>query len=92
MPAGWRPASARVWKPQFAATFSAAKQLAADKKELRVVFVHDRVSCNKLFADKVWYVKDKAGLSAFLLKPAADVYAKEQGGTVVDYAAARGGL
>jgi len=74
-----------------AATFAAAKQLADEKKELRVVFVHDRVSGNKLFADKVWYVKDKAGLSAFLLKPAADEYAKQQGGKVLDYAAARSG-
>lgn len=74
-----------------AATFAAAKQLAAEKKELRVVFVHDRVSGNKLFADKVWYVKNKAGLSAFLLKPAADEYAKQQAGTVLDYDAARSG-
>jgi NitT/TauT family transport system substrate-binding protein len=75
-----------------AATFAAAKQLTADKNELRVVFVHDRVSGNKLFADKVWYVKNKAGLSAFLLKPAADEYAKQQAGTVLDYDAARSGI
>lgn len=71
------------------ATFAAAKQLAADKKELRVVFVHDRGSGNKLFADKVWYVKNSSGLSAFLLKPAADAWAKQNAGTVVDYEAAR---
>ena len=72
-----------------AATFAAAKQLESEKKELRVVFVHDRSSGNKLFADKVWYVKGKQGLSAFLLKPAAVAWAKQNSGTVIDYAAAR---
>ncbi|HET8939533.1 MAG TPA: ABC transporter substrate-binding protein [Polyangiales bacterium] len=74
-----------------AATFAAAKQLKAEKKELRVIFVHDRSSGNKLFADKVWYVKNKAGLSAFLLKPVAADYAKQVGGTVIDFIAAQGG-
>lgn len=73
------------------ATFGAAKQLQAAGKELRVTFVHDRLSGNKLFADKVWYVQSKDGLSAFLLKDAALEYAEAHGGTVVDYAAARGG-
>lgn len=75
-----------------AATFAAAKQLAQENKQLRVLFVHDRSSGNKLFADKVWYVKDNTGLSAFLLKPAAEQYAKQQGGSVLDYAAARSAL
>jgi len=72
------------------ATFAAAKQLRTENKILRVVFVHDRSSGNKLFADKVWYVKGKDGLSAFLLKEAAQAHAKEHGGAVVDYAAAQG--
>jgi NitT/TauT family transport system substrate-binding protein len=72
-----------------AATFAAAKQLAAEQKVLRVVFVHDRASGNKLFADKVWYVKNASGLSAFLLKPAADAWAKQNAGMVVDYETAR---
>ncbi|HKU37402.1 MAG TPA: nitrate ABC transporter substrate-binding protein, partial [Polyangiales bacterium] len=71
------------------ATFAAAKQLEAESKQLRVIFVHDRVSGNKLFADKVWYVKNAAGLSAFLLKNAAADWAKQNAGTVIDYAAAR---
>ena len=54
-----------------------------------LVFVHDRVSGNKLFADKVWYVKGEGGLAAFLLKPAAAEWAKKHGGSVVDYEAAR---
>lgn len=70
------------------ATFAAAKQLRAENKILRVVFVHDRTSGNKLFADKVWYVKGKDGLSAFLLKESAQAHAKEHGGAVVDYASA----
>jgi NitT/TauT family transport system substrate-binding protein len=74
-----------------AATFAAAKQLQTEGKQLRVTFVHDRASGNKLFADKVWYVKSKDGLSAFLLKAAATEYAKAHGGTVVDYTAARSG-
>jgi NitT/TauT family transport system substrate-binding protein len=71
------------------ATFAAAKQLEAEQKQARVIFVHDRVSGNKLFADKVWYVKDPSGLSAFLLKPAAQEWAKKNAGTVIDYEAAR---
>lgn len=71
------------------ATFAAAKQLQTEKKELRVVFVHDGSSGNKLFADKVWYVKSPTGLSAFLLKPVAVAWAKQNSGTVVDYETAR---
>ncbi|HKP60810.1 MAG TPA: ABC transporter substrate-binding protein [Polyangiales bacterium] len=71
------------------ATFAAAKQLEAEQKQLRVVFVHDRVSGNKLFADKVWYVNNANGLSAFLLKGAAQEWAKKNSGTVIDYEAAR---
>lgn len=73
------------------ATFAAAKQVQAEGKQLRVTFVHDRLSGNKLFADKVWYVRTKDGLSAFLLRATAAEYAKTHGGTVVDYAAASGG-
>lgn len=71
------------------ATFAAAKQLDAEHKPQRVIFVHDRVSGNKLFADKVWYVKQQGALSAFLLKPAALEWSKQHGGSVIDYAAAR---
>jgi NitT/TauT family transport system substrate-binding protein len=74
-----------------AATFSAAKLLEAQGKALRVVFVHDRNTGSKLFADKVWYVSSHDGLSAFLLKDAANAWAAEHGGTVLDYAGARKG-
>jgi NitT/TauT family transport system substrate-binding protein len=71
------------------ATFAAANRFDAEKKPQRVIFVHDRVSGNKLFADKVWYVKQQGELSAFLLKPAALEWSKQHGGAVIDYASAR---
>src|SRR5262245_31231891 len=36
------------------ATFAALKQLEGENRAVRVTFVHDRVTGNKLFADKVW--------------------------------------
>lgn len=71
-----------------AATFAATKQLEVEGRALRVVFVHDRNTGNKLFADKVWYVSSSDGLSAFLLKDAADAWASEHGGTVLNYTSA----
>jgi hypothetical protein len=44
-----------------------------------------------LFADKVWYVKSKEGLSAFLLKPSALEWSKKNGGAVVGFDSARRG-
>jgi len=75
-----------------AAAFSAAKQLESEHKTLRVLFVHDADSGNKLFADKVWYVKSGKSLRAFLLKPAAVAWAKQSSGSVLDYSAARASL
>jgi sulfonate transport system substrate-binding protein len=71
------------------ATLRALRQLEAEGKAVRVTFVHDRQSGNKLFADKVWYVNAGGKLSAFLLKAAADDWAKSHGGTVIGFAAAR---
>lgn len=71
------------------ATLAALQKLEADKQAVRVTFVHDRVSGNKLFADKVWYVQNGSGLSAFLLRDAAADWAKKNGGTVLDYASVR---
>jgi sulfonate transport system substrate-binding protein len=70
-------------------TFAALAKLEAEGKAVRVSFVHDRSSGNKLFADKVWYVKGNQELAAFLLKNAADEYAAKVKGTVVAYAEAR---
>jgi NitT/TauT family transport system substrate-binding protein len=70
-----------------AATLRALGQLGAPA--VRVTFVHDRLSGNKLFADKVWYVHAGKELSAFLSKVAADDWAKNHAGSVVGFDAAR---
>ena len=73
-----------------AATLRALAQFSAENKgAVRVTFVHDRLSGNKLFADKVWYVHSGKELSAFLSKSAADDWAKEHAGNVVGFDAAR---
>jgi NitT/TauT family transport system substrate-binding protein len=72
-----------------AATLAAVKALEAENKAVRVVFVHDRVSGNKLFADKVWYVEHDGELSAFLLQTAASDWAKKNGGSLKTYEAVR---
>ena len=71
------------------ATFQALRELEASKQPVRVTFVHDRGSGNKLFADKVWYVRHQGGLSAFLLESAAQAWAAKHGGQVIDFEAAR---
>jgi sulfonate transport system substrate-binding protein len=71
------------------ATLRALRALESEGKAVRVTFVHDRQSGNKLFADKVWYVNAGGKLSAFLLKAAAEDWAKSHGGSVVGFAAAR---
>ncbi len=72
------------------ATFAALGQLEREGKGIRVTFVHDRDTGNKLFADKVWYVQGKDGFSAFLLRSSAEAWAKKHdGGQVVGFVAAR---
>lgn len=71
------------------ATFAALAQLQQDGKEVRVTFVHDRETGNKLFADKVWYVRGSSGLSAFLLRKSAETWAAKHGGQIIGYDAAR---
>lgn len=71
------------------ATFRALGQLQAEGKGVRVTFVHDRQTGNKLFADKVWYVASGGQLSAFLLRNAAEDFAKSKGGNVLAFDAAR---
>ncbi|HWA77020.1 MAG TPA: ABC transporter substrate-binding protein [Polyangiaceae bacterium] len=71
------------------ATFAALSQLETDGKAARVTFVHDRETGNKLFADKVWYVRTAEGLSAFLLKKSADAYAAKKHGQVIGFDSAR---
>jgi NitT/TauT family transport system substrate-binding protein len=71
------------------ATFAALSQLEQQGKRPRVTFVHDRDTGNKLFADRVWYVKGPRGLAAFLLKKSADAWAAKNGGQVIGFDAAR---
>jgi NitT/TauT family transport system substrate-binding protein len=71
------------------ATFAALAQLEREGKKPRVVFVHDRDTGNKLFADKVWYVRGATGLSAFLLKKSAESFITQHGGALVSFEAAR---
>jgi NitT/TauT family transport system substrate-binding protein len=71
------------------AALSSASKAEADGKKVRVVFVHDRQSGIKLFADRVWFVEKNGALSAFLLKTDATRWAAEHGGSVLDYAAAQ---
>jgi NitT/TauT family transport system substrate-binding protein len=71
------------------ATFTALARLQAEGRPVRVTFVHDRVSGNKLFAEKAWYVKAGGPMVAFLLKSAATEWSARHGGTVVGVEAAR---
>ncbi|WP_437970641.1 ABC transporter substrate-binding protein [Sorangium sp. So ce260] len=72
---------------------AALKQLAAEGKEIRVVFVHDRISGVKLLADRAWYARRPDGsLSAFLAKEDAERWAAENAAAVVDFATLRGGV
>jgi NitT/TauT family transport system substrate-binding protein len=71
------------------ATFAALAQLQQEGKTVRVTFVHDRETGNKLFADKVWYVRGSHGLAAFLLKKSAETWASKNGGQVIGFDAAR---
>jgi NitT/TauT family transport system substrate-binding protein len=50
------------------AALAAAGKAETEGKKVRVVFVHDRQSGIKLFANRVWFVEKNGSLSAFLLK------------------------
>jgi NitT/TauT family transport system substrate-binding protein len=72
------------------AAFAAVRKLEKDGKKIRVVYAHDRNSGLKLFANDAWFVTAKSQTSAFLSKASADAWAKQNGGTAVNYAAALG--
>lgn len=67
------------------AVLRARRSLEAEGKTIRVVFVHDRNSGNKLFADRAWFVAGDGKLAAFLLKEQAEKWAREKGGSVRNY-------
>ncbi len=77
----------------YATPESAFAELAALEKagrKLRVAYAHDRGNGIKLFAGDAWFVSaGKGELSAFLLKDAAEAWAKQNKGRVLDFAAAK---
>ncbi|MCP1850240.1 nitrous oxide reductase accessory protein NosL [Bradyrhizobium sp. USDA 4541] len=77
--------------PEGALTALAA--LEKQGKAIRVIYVQDRETGIKLFANQAWFVRSPKGeLSAFLLKDGAERWSKAHGGVVVDYAGARESL
>lgn len=77
----------------YATPESAFAELAVLEKagrKLRVAYAHDRSNGIKLFAGDAWFVSaGKGELSAFLLKDVAEAWAKQNKGTVLDFAAAK---
>jgi NitT/TauT family transport system substrate-binding protein len=71
------------------AALRAADKLQKEGNGVRVIYVHDRASGNKLFADKAWYVNQGGKLSAFLLKGSAQKWAAKQGGNLQSFEEAR---
>jgi NitT/TauT family transport system substrate-binding protein len=68
---------------------AAARKAETDGKKVRVVYVHDRETGIKLFADKAWYVNDGGRLTAFLSKTGAQAWASKHGGVVMGLAEAQ---
>ncbi|HEY9155281.1 MAG TPA: ABC transporter substrate-binding protein [Opitutaceae bacterium] len=62
-----------------------AKALKTGGKTIRVVFVHDRNSGLKLFANDAWYVENGSEVSAFLLKKDAEAWTKAHPGSVLSH-------
>ena len=73
------------------AAFAELGKLEKAGKKVRVVYAHDRNNGLKLFAADAWFVNAKNEVSAFLLKDAADAWAKQHGGKVMDYNAVKAG-
>ncbi len=69
---------------------AAARAAEVAGKKVRVVYAHDRNTGIKLFAHQAWFVREaKGALAAFLLKTDAEVWAKDQSGSVLDFVAAK---
>src|SRR5262249_5764771 len=75
--------------PKSALTALAAEEKAG--KKARVVFVHDRGTGLKLFAQKAWYATNRGELAAFLLKDDAEAWVKKNGGSVIAFDVAKAG-
>lgn len=72
--------------------FSELAKLEKAGKKVRVMYAHDRNSGLKLLAEDAWYVSAKKEISSFLLKDAAEAWAKQNGGKVLDYNAAKSAI
>ena len=70
-------------------TFAALDQLEKSGTAVRVAFVHDRETGLKLFADKVWYARNRNDVAAFLEKSQAEKWAETHNGKLLTYAEAR---
>ena len=74
------------------AAFSELARLEKAGRKVRVMYAHDRNSGLKLLAEDAWYVSVKKEVSSFLLKDAAEAWAKQHGGKVLDYNAAKSAI
>lgn len=72
--------------------FAEVGKLEKAGKKVRVVYAHDRNSGLKLLAEDAWFVAGKGDVSSFLLKDAAEAWAKKNGGKVVDFNAVKAGV
>jgi NitT/TauT family transport system substrate-binding protein len=67
-----------------------ATKLEKSGKKIRTIYAHDVDSGIKLFASDAWFVKSgKSDIRAFLLKDAADAWAKKNKGSLLDFVAAK---
>ena len=73
------------------AAFAELGKLEKAGKKIRVLYAHDRNSGLKLFASDAWFVNAGNEVSAFLLREAAEAWARKNGGKVLDFQAARAG-
>ncbi|RVC58270.1 nitrate ABC transporter substrate-binding protein, partial [Mesorhizobium sp. M00.F.Ca.ET.038.03.1.1] len=70
--------------------FRALKAIEGEGKPIRVFYAQDRESGIKLLGHQAWFVRADGGeVSAFLLKENAEKWARDHGGKVLDFAAAK---
>ena len=66
-----------------ASALGALSELSAAGKSTRAVYVHDRNTGSKLFADFAYFVRSGSEISAFLLKKDAETWSRDHGGAPV---------
>ncbi|RWP14781.1 MAG: nitrate ABC transporter substrate-binding protein [Mesorhizobium sp.] len=73
--------------------FKALKAIEGEGKPVRVFYAQDRETGIKLLGNQAWFVRADGGeVSAFLLKENAEKWAKDHGGKVLDFAAAKASI